>query len=170
MYEPTKVCKICLKDFRDDNFFGLIRNNEILCKNCRTLFKPVFKKFKVNGCKALAIYNYDETINLLCDSDFNAYDVIYIALGVLLTQNRANVYVLNEIKSYSYDLIITLLKKFAESLKPSARGEIEITDYTLRVEVNTHFLIEVVLIRIIDGLHLHGDITHLIPIYPAITL
>ena len=61
-------------------------------------------------------YNYDYKISINLDNNFNLYEVISLSVAVLLTQNRAVIYTFNENKSCSFNMIITLLKKFATSL------------------------------------------------------
>ena len=60
--EPTKICKICFKEIKCKKLSIIFSKNEILCPECSSLFKPVFKRFYVKGIPALAIYHYDETI------------------------------------------------------------------------------------------------------------
>lgn len=62
-------------------------------------------------------YNNEEVVKIKVDKYFNAYDLISLALAVLLTQNRVVIYLPKINSSYSLDLIINLLKKFAQNLK-----------------------------------------------------
>ena len=71
---PTKICKICFNSIRDNSLFDLIKNNELLCENCRKLFKSRFIHFEVDGYKALAIYDYDETIKTYLYQFKGCYD------------------------------------------------------------------------------------------------
>ena len=59
---PTKICKICFKEIKCKKLSIIFSKNEILCPECSSLFKPIFKRFYVKGIPALAIYHYDETI------------------------------------------------------------------------------------------------------------
>lgn len=65
-------------------------------------------------------YNFEKELEINLKGDFTPYDVIDIALALLLTQNKANLYVKKVNQSYSLDLVLNLLIKFAESLKVNA--------------------------------------------------
>lgn len=62
MRGQTKICKICFKEFSPQNLFSLINKDACLCNSCLRKFNPKFIEFKVEGHKALSIFEYDETI------------------------------------------------------------------------------------------------------------
>ena len=62
-------------------------------------------------------YNRETEINFNLSDELNSYDLIYIAIGVLLTQNRANFYVTKPNPSFSFNLILNLIVKFSQSLR-----------------------------------------------------
>lgn len=54
----TKYCKICFKEIRIDDFSRLFDGDICICNKCQAEFEPKFINFRVNGYKALAIYEY----------------------------------------------------------------------------------------------------------------
>ena len=68
----------------------------------------------VNG---KVFYNFEEVLQIKLKNNFSIYDLIELAVGVLLTQNRANIWLKDLPKSYGFDLVINLLNKICESLK-----------------------------------------------------
>lgn len=68
----------------------------------------------VNG---KVFYNFEEVLQIKLKNDFSFYDLIELAVGVLLTQNRASIWLKVLPKSYGFDLVINLLNKICESLK-----------------------------------------------------
>ncbi len=54
--------------------FSFIHKNEYLCGNCRELFAPKFINFNVKDYKALALYEYDETIKTYLYQFKGCYD------------------------------------------------------------------------------------------------
>ncbi len=60
----TKTCKICFKDIKVDTFHNVF-SSPYICSKCLKNLNPVFKKFSINGIKALAIYTYNEEIKKL---------------------------------------------------------------------------------------------------------
>lgn len=60
-----KVCKICFKTIKIDDFCRLFSKNICICAACQELLEPKFISFKVNQYKALAIYEYSDYIKNL---------------------------------------------------------------------------------------------------------
>lgn len=54
----TKYCKICFKEMKTDDMSRLVDGDICICQKCQDEFDPKFKSFKVDGYKALAIYEY----------------------------------------------------------------------------------------------------------------
>ena len=54
----TKYCKICFKEIRNDDFARLFDGDICICDKCQAEFEPKFIAFRVNGYKALSIYEY----------------------------------------------------------------------------------------------------------------
>lgn len=71
--EPTPICKICFKNVASDNYHTFFTKDEI-CYACLMDLKPIFKSFKINEVKALAVYNYDEKIKQLIFRFKGCYD------------------------------------------------------------------------------------------------
>ncbi len=90
---------------------------------------------EVNGN---VFYNFEDVLKINLKNDFSPYDLIEIALALLLTQNRAVVFVKCLNKSYSLDLIINLLIKFADSLKVN-ENYIEFNRYDARKKIKFDF-------------------------------
>ena len=83
-------------------------------------------------------YNFEDVLKINLKNEFSPYDLIEIALALLLTQNRAVVFVKWLNKSYSLDLIINLLIKFADSLKVN-EDYIEFNRYDARKKIKFDF-------------------------------
>ena len=60
-----KVCKICFKTIKIDDFCRLFSKNVCVCAACQELLEPRFISFKVDHYKALAIYEYSDYIKNL---------------------------------------------------------------------------------------------------------
>ena len=60
-----KVCKICFKTIKIDDFCRLFSKNICICATCQELLEPKFISFKVDHYKALAIYEYSDYIKNL---------------------------------------------------------------------------------------------------------
>ena len=59
---PTKHCKICFNEIKIDDFCRLFDHNICLCNACQKLLEPKFINFKIGRYKALALYDYSESI------------------------------------------------------------------------------------------------------------
>ena len=70
----TKYCKICFKEIRINDFSRLFDGDICLCSNCQAELEPEFISFKVNGYKALAIYEYTPYIKNLVYLYKGCYD------------------------------------------------------------------------------------------------
>lgn len=57
----TRYCKICFQPINNNNLLSLLYSNNY-CSKCLEKLKPKFHSFVVDGYKAIAIYDYDETI------------------------------------------------------------------------------------------------------------
>lgn len=90
---------------------------------------------EVNG---KVFYNFEEVLNINLKNFFTAYDLIELALALLLTQNKAVIFVKDLNKSYSLNLIINLLIKFASSLKIN-EDYIEFKRYDVRKKTKFNF-------------------------------
>ena len=88
--KETRHCKICFEKFSVNTYTKLEICDQILCKKCLKKFKPRFIHYKIDDVKALAIYNYDDTMRQLiyqfkgCD-DYELYPVF---LGMYKTALR----------------------------------------------------------------------------------
>ena len=58
----TKYCKICCKEFKIDDVCRLFDKDICVCPACQTTLDPQFIHFRVNGYKALSIYEYTDYI------------------------------------------------------------------------------------------------------------
>ena len=90
--EKDKVIELFNHFYENKSLYGKVQNDEVY-------------------------YNREVEINLKLNKDFSVYDMIYLALGVLLTQNRANFFVKKINPSFSFNLIINLIIKFSQSLR-----------------------------------------------------
>ena len=63
---PTKICKLCFKEFEDKSLPYLFNSQLTICPLCLKEIRAHFIRFDVLGYKALSIYKYDSKIqNLL---------------------------------------------------------------------------------------------------------
>lgn len=117
--EPTKVCKICLKNFKNLTFFSMIHNDYCLCNDCRKRLKPRFIKFKHDGYPCMAIYEYDEDIKSLIYQIKGCYD---IELSEIFLKE-----ITSELKLLYYGrCIVPIPSYFEEDLKREFNHVIEI--------------------------------------------
>ena len=104
---PTKVCKICFKEYRDFTLLSLLRNDISYCRTCLNEIRAKFIKFKVKGYKALAIYEYDSKIQSLLYQFKGCFDVelrdVFIGRFVNELRLRYFDYALVPIPSYYKD-------------------------------------------------------------------
>ena len=61
----TKYCKICFKEIKIDDICHILDKDICLCSKCLNELEPKFVRFKVNGYKALSIYEYTPFIKNL---------------------------------------------------------------------------------------------------------
>lgn len=62
MRGPTRICKVCFKEFSPNSLFSLTHREPCLCNSCLRKFDPKFIEFRVGRYKGLSVYEYDETI------------------------------------------------------------------------------------------------------------
>ncbi len=60
--EKISFCKICFKEIKIVSFHLLFHKDQSICLSCLYKSNPIFKKFKIEGCQGLAIYEYDDFI------------------------------------------------------------------------------------------------------------
>ena len=75
MKNPINHCKICFKNFENEDLYELINADSYICKECQNRLVPKFIKFSVDGVDALAIYEYDDTIKSLLYQLKGCYDI-----------------------------------------------------------------------------------------------
>lgn len=73
--QPRKRCKLCFNEIKGDNFAFFINPKLSLCKQCYKKLIPKFINFKVNGYKALSIYQYDEGVKSLLYQLKGCFDI-----------------------------------------------------------------------------------------------
>lgn len=58
-----KMCRVCFKDFA---YQGTNLSNIIICHNCFKELEVIYSKIKIDNCRALILYNYNDSFkNLL---------------------------------------------------------------------------------------------------------
>lgn len=85
--EPTKICKICFKEFKVKSLRTLCFKNITICDDCFNKLKPRFIRYKIYDIKALALYEYDEQFKTLLFQYKGCYD--YQLFNVFLEQFSA---------------------------------------------------------------------------------
>lgn len=73
-FQQTQICKNCFNDIKIDDLYSLMNKNPTLCKNCVATFSPKFYRFRVEGIKAIAIYDYDDLMKDLIYKFKGCYD------------------------------------------------------------------------------------------------
>ena len=73
--EPTRICKICFKDFKVNSLRTLFDKNIHVCDKCFSKYKAKFTHFKIDNIKGIAIYDYDESIRELIYQFKGCYDI-----------------------------------------------------------------------------------------------
>ena len=73
--EPTAVCKICFNEFKRRSPRTLFGSNVYVCPNCYKKLKPRFYSHKIDGVKALTIYEYDDEMKSLIYKLKGCYDI-----------------------------------------------------------------------------------------------
>ncbi len=61
----TLFCKSCFRRIEMDSLHALLSSHPVLCHRCYEELDPVFERFEVEGCKALAIYPYHQAFQSL---------------------------------------------------------------------------------------------------------
>ena len=72
--EPTKVCKVCFKDFYERDLYHLLGGTSV-CLNCYKEFQPKFIMFKVDKYSAISIYDYESKIQSTLYQLKGCYDI-----------------------------------------------------------------------------------------------
>ena len=73
--EPTRICKICFKEFSINSTRTLISKNIHVCDKCFQKYKAKFTEFKIDKIKGISIYDYDESIRELIYQFKGCYDI-----------------------------------------------------------------------------------------------
>ena len=120
--EPTKVCKICFSEIKDNSLLNLLNRDIDVCQRCFQEIKMHFFKFEVLGYSAISIYRYDEKIQSLLYQfkgcfDYELYDVFF---GRILRELRLRYfdYVIVPVPSYKQEDEIREFNHVEEMFKP----------------------------------------------------
>lgn len=57
----TPICKVCMKDIKDETVGSLINNTNVICSRCLKGLHPTIQNFRVGEFKATSFYEYTET-------------------------------------------------------------------------------------------------------------
>ena len=120
--EPTKVCKICFSEIKDNSLLNLLNRDIDVCQRCFQEIKMHFFKFEVLGYSAISIYRYDEKIQSLLYQfkgcfDFELFNVFF---GRILRELRFRYldYVIVPVPSYKQEDEIREFNHVEEMFKP----------------------------------------------------
>ena len=120
--EPTKVCKICFSEIKDNSLLNLLNREIDVCQRCFQEIKMHFFKFEVLGYNAISIYRYDEKIQSFLYQfkgcfDFELFDVFF---GRILRELRFRYfdYVIVPVPSYKQEDEIREFNHVEEMFKP----------------------------------------------------
>ena len=80
----TNICKLCLKTTQNPSILNFLDKNFLICNECFNSLNPKWRKFQVDYIKAIAVYDYDETIKSLLYQfkgcfDYELKDVFFIS-------------------------------------------------------------------------------------------
>ena len=70
----TRFCKICFKEIKIDDMSRILDKDICVCSKCQSELEPRFIRFKVDGYKATAIYEYSPFIKNLVYLYKGCYD------------------------------------------------------------------------------------------------
>ena len=72
--EPTRICKICFKEYKANSLRLILMKNNCICNSCYKKFIPKFINFKLDKIEGLALYEYDDNIRTLLYQFKGCYD------------------------------------------------------------------------------------------------
>ena len=86
------ICKVCMKDMRDDNIGTLINGDCGICYKCFRSLNPHIQHFKLNGINGMFLYEYTESAKGLIYAykgcfDYELHSVFLLKQKNYLTQN-----------------------------------------------------------------------------------
>ena len=99
-----KHCKICFNEIKDASFYSFFSCNNIMCEECFSKFKPIFKTFKIDGITGLAIYEYNAMMKDLIFKFKGCYDIelkdVFLSRYLWFLKIRFKGYYLVPVPSY----------------------------------------------------------------------
>ena len=120
--KPTKVCKICFSEIKDNSLLNLLNRDIDVCQRCFQEIKMHFFKFEVLSYSAISIYRYDEKIQSLLYQfkgcfDYELFDVFF---GRILRELRLRYlgYVIVPVPSFKQEDEIREFNHVVEMFKP----------------------------------------------------
>ncbi len=139
--EPTKVCKICFSEIKDNCLQNIVNRDINVCQRCFQEIKMHFFKFQVLGYSAISIYRYDEKIQSLLYQfkgcfDYELFDVFF---GRIFRELRLRYlgYVIVPVPSYKQEDEIREFNHVEEMFKPLKLPIRHILSKTKRVKQAT---------------------------------
>ena len=75
MNEPTVTCTTCFKSFKLKSLRYLFISKPYLCPTCYKQYEPKFIKHKINGIKAITLFEYDDNMRSLIYKFKGCYDI-----------------------------------------------------------------------------------------------
>lgn len=119
--EPTRICKLCFKDFEISSLRALVNKNIHVCDRCFDEFEPKFIPFTIEGYKGIAIYEYDERMRKLIYQFKGCYDIelgeIFLEQYIRMIKLRYKGYYVVHIPSYEIDDIRREFNHVKEAFK-----------------------------------------------------
>lgn len=119
--EPTRICKLCFKDFEISSLRTLVNKNIHVCDRCFDEFEPKFIPFTIEGYKGIAIYEYDERMRKLIYQFKGCYDIelgeIFLEQYIRMIKFRYKGYYVVHIPSYEIDDIRREFNHVKEAFK-----------------------------------------------------
>jgi len=105
--EPTRICKICFKDFSINSTRTLFNKNIHVCDKCFNKFNAKFRSFTISNVKGIAVYDYDESIKELIYQFKGCYDIelgsLFLEQYILYIKYIFNDYYIVPVPSYYKD-------------------------------------------------------------------
>ena len=175
---PTRVCKLCFKDIKDNSLNSILGKKYSLCPECYKKLEPKFIDFKVDGVKGLAIYEYNEDLKGLIYQfkgcfDYELKDIFldrfktvlklyfydYLAVPVPSYKDDDLVRNFNHVEEAFKGLNIKLLKiiEKTEKVKQSDRHKNERADIGSYLRINTDKSLKGKKILLVDDIYTTGS-------------
>lgn len=95
-----KTCKVCFKEIHNFNMVSFLKPNYEICNDCLISLSTSFEKTKINKCKTLILYEYNEFLKTCLYKLKGAGDIEIASIFL------SGFYFYLKIKYYKYSLVL----------------------------------------------------------------